>query len=90
MELKDAVDRYLEVVKEFDRPMPLSKFGIAKEDVESMLSAWDEDYHLHRHFNLLDASTVPAGTLGEMREHQVNGLAIVAIVIHQSILDVLE
>lgn len=90
MELKDAVEKYLEVVKHFGRPMPLSKFGLAKAELETILSAWEEDYHLHRHFELLDVSMIPAGASDENREYSVNGLAIVAIVFHQSIGQILE
>ena len=90
MELKEAVAKYLSVVKDFDRPMSLSQFGLAQEDLEAMLSAWEEDYHLHRHFDLLDSSSIPAGAPGEIREYSVNGLIIVAIVFHQSISHVLE
>jgi hypothetical protein len=90
MELKDAVKKYLDVVKHFGQPMPLSEFGLAKEELESILSAWEEDYHLHRHFDLLEDSMIPAGASGEIREYSVNGLAIVAIVFHQSVRHILE
>ena len=90
MELKDAVEKYLDVVKHFGRPMLLSQFGVAEKEMEATLAAWEEDYHLHRHFDLLDDSMIPAGTRGEIREYSINGLAIVAIVIHQSIRHVLE
>ena len=90
MELKDAVEKYLDVVKRFGRPMLLSQFGLAEKEMEAALSAWEEDYHLHRHFDLLDDSMIPAGTAGEIREYSVNGLAIVAIVFHQSIRHVFE
>jgi hypothetical protein len=90
MELKEAVERYLDAVKQFGRPMLLSQFGMAKKELEGALSAWEEDYHLHRHFDLLDAATAPAGTAVEIREYSINGLAIVAIVFHPSIRHVLE
>lgn len=89
MELKEAVERYLDVVKQFGRPMLLSQFGLAKQELEAALAAWEEDYHLHRHFDLLDASMIPAGTAGEIREYSINRLAIVAIVFHPSIRHVL-
>jgi hypothetical protein len=90
MELKDAVGKYLDAVKHFGQPMLLSQFGLAEQEMEALLSAWEEDYHLHRHFDLLDAALTPAGTAGEIREYSINGLAIVAIVFHQSIRHVLE
>ena len=90
MELKEAVGKYLDAVKHFGRPMLLSQFGVGQVEMEALLSAWEEDYHLHRHFDLLDESMIPADTAGEIREYSVNGLAIVAIVFHQSIRHVLE
>lgn len=94
MELKDAVEKYLDAVKHFGQPMLLSQFGLPKQSLEALLAAWEEDYHLHRHFDLLDKTTISAATLtgggGEIYEYSVNGLAIVAIVFHPSIRQVLE
>ena len=89
MELKAAVERYLEVVKEFGRPMPLSRFGLPKEETEAMVSAWDEDYHLHRHFVLVVASQAGSGNAGEETSYSINGLPYTTIVFRESIRHVL-
>ena len=65
MDLKAAVERYGEVVKEFGQPMPLSRFGLPKKEIEAMVAGWDEDYHLHRHFVLLPAPQTGSGASEE-------------------------
>jgi hypothetical protein len=86
MVLREAVEKYLSIAGEFDRPMPLSAFGLGREETESMLSAWEEDYQLHRHLEL-----VPAGTSGPAKhtEYLVGGVAYTEIVIRQSISSVI-
>jgi len=37
----------------------LTDFGLAREATEAMLSAWEEDYQLHRHLELIPASDGP-------------------------------
>ena len=59
MNLKAAVEKYLAVTGAFDRPMPLTAFGLDQKDTEAMLAAWEEDYQLHRHMEL-----IPAGPQG--------------------------
>jgi len=84
MNLEAAVKRYLEVVGEFRRPMPLEQFGLPQAAVEAMVSAWDEDYHLHRHFELIAApEPLPDGV------YRVHGIPYTAIVFHESIRDAL-
>ena len=102
MDLKAAVERYLEVVKEFGHPMPLSRFELTREETEETVSGWDEDYHLHRHFVLIPSA--PAGsdetmsdtksdTGGNTRKetsYSINGLSCTAIVFRKSIRHALE
>ena len=90
MELNAAVAKYLEVVKEFRRPMLLSGFGLPKDELEAMLGAWDEDYHLHRHFELLSPAADPSGVRENRATYWVQGLAFSAIEFHESIRDVLS
>lgn len=90
MELKAAVEKYLEVVREFRRPMPLSGFGLPPRELEALLSAWDEDYHLHRHFELLTSAEAPPGISQDAPVYLVGGQTYVAIVIHESIRHVLD
>ena len=90
MELKAAVERYLDVVKEFDLPMPLSRFGLSKEELVAMVSAWDEDYHLHRHFELISPSIAPPGVREGDTRYLINGVSYSAIVFKESIRNVFE
>jgi hypothetical protein len=89
VELRAAVAKYLDVVKEFGRPMPLAEFGVPKDELERVLSGWDEDYHLNRHFELIAAS--PACGLGNAPMlYVVNGLACSSIVFRETICHVFE
>ena len=78
MDLKAAVERYREVVNEFGQPMPLSRFGLPKKEIEAMVAVWDEDYHLHRHFVLLPAPQAGAGKSEEETSYSINGLSCTA------------
>jgi len=50
-----------------------------------MLSAWDEDYHLHCYFELIPASRMSAGAPA----YNINGTMYTAIVIQETVRDVL-
>ena len=84
MDLRSAVDLYCNAVKEFGHPMPLSQFGLSKQELESLLAAWDEDYHLNRHFELI----APEGEQESV--YLVNGVPSTAIVFKESIRHALE
>ncbi len=102
MDLKAAVERYREVVKEFGQPMPLTRFGLPKEEIEAMVAGWDEDYHLHRHFVLIpsapagsdetmsDTKSDTGGNTGKETSYSINGLSCTAIVFRESIRHALE
>lgn len=90
MDLKTAVEKYLEIAGDFGLPMPLSCFGVSRQDLEATLSAWDEDYHLHRHFELISPPTAPAGRgSGGAGTYLINGLAYSAILFKETIRHVL-
>lgn len=84
MELKAAVEKYLEVVKGFGSPMPLQEFGLPGNELEAMVSAWEEDYHLHRHFLLIPAAEKPGGDTPQTA-YRISGMAYTAIVFHASV-----
>ena len=84
MDLKAAVAKYLEVVGEFGQPMPLTGFGLSREATEAMVSAWEEDYQLHRHLELIPATGGPAGQTSE-NAFVVAGLAYSAVVFRASV-----
>lgn len=86
MDLRAAVEKYREVVREFGRPMPLAQFGLPQEVIEAMVSAWDEDYHLHAHFELISAASGPE----KETVYRINGRAYTAIVFRPSIRHVFE
>ncbi len=90
MDLKAAVNRYLEVVGQFRRPMPLSRFELDKEELEAMVSAWDEDYHLHRHFELIAAPARAPEDPAEATAYLIHGFAYTAIVFQESIRHVFD
>ena len=85
MDLKAVVDRYLQEIGAFGEPMPLGRFGLAHDEVETLLSAWEDDYHLSRHFELVPAS----GMSGAAPAYRINGALYTAIVFRETIRDVL-
>ena len=97
MNLKAAVEKYLAVTGEFDRPMPLTAFGLDQKDTEAMLAAWEEDYQLHRHLEMILAE--PASPTSLTREETpataaqtryfVGGIAYTGVVFRASILAVI-
>ena len=88
MDLKAAVARYLEVVGDFGRPMPLTAFGLSREATETMVSAWEEDYQLHRHLELIPAAGGPGSQPSESA-FVVAGMAYTAVVFRASIRSVI-
>jgi hypothetical protein len=85
MDLRAAVEKYLEVAGSFGKPMPLDRLGLTQKEIEAMLSAWEDDYHLNRHFELIPASGMPA----DAPAYRVNGTLQTAIVFRETIRDVL-
>jgi|SRR6185437_5846103 len=70
MTLRDVVAKYRELAGGFGRPVPLSSFGLTREQTERLFSVFDEDYHISRFFHLtLD----PALKLGAEETYQISG-----------------
>lgn len=86
MNLKEAVEKYLKVAGGFGKTMPLADFGLPPSETEAMLSAWDEDYHLNRHFELVPTSWMTAGATA----FSINGVLYSAIIIRESIRETLD
>ena len=86
MNLKEAVEKYLEVAGRFGETMPLSRLGLPQAEVEALLSAWDEDYHLHRHFELVPASGLAEGA----SSYSINGELYSGIILRESIREALD
>ncbi len=85
MDLKTAVDIYTGSVRQFGEAMPLAEFRLPRHELEHLLAAWDEDYHLHRHFELIAAETADGPGV-----YVVNGLPYRSIVFKESIRSVFD
>ena len=64
MHLREIVSKYLALAGAYGKSAPLGGFGLPREEVESIFSVYDEDYHISRFFHF-------SNTSGEM--FQING-----------------
>ena len=51
MELKDIVKKYLSVAGNYGKTAALESLGLSRPEIESVFSAFDEDYHISRFFH---------------------------------------
>ncbi len=51
MQLREAIEKYLQVAGGYGKPVPLSAFGLSQEDTARLFSVLDEDYHISRFFH---------------------------------------
>ena len=51
MTLKEIVDKYLAIAGGFTFLAPLAGFGLERGEVERVLGAFDEDYHISRYLH---------------------------------------
>ncbi len=56
LQLRDAVEKYVQLAGGYGKPVPLSSFGLSKEETQKFFSALDEDYHISRFFRFEMAS----------------------------------
>ena len=56
MTLREIVDKYLAIAGGFSFLAPLADFGLPAADVERILGALDEDYHISRYFHFSQVS----------------------------------
>ena len=56
MELEEIVQKYLAAAGTYGKQVPLGALGLAKEETEDALSAFDEDYHISRFFHFACAA----------------------------------
>jgi hypothetical protein len=84
MTLNEAVKRYLAVTGSFGQMMPLSSFELAPAELREMVSAWEEDYHLSRHYEL-----VPASHHDTTEHYAIDGAEYSGIIMRDSIAEVL-
>lgn len=85
MTLKEAVNTYLATAGGYGQRMPLSGFALAPEPLREMISAWEEDYQLSRHYELIPASYRDL----ETPTYVIEGLEYSGIIFHASIAEVL-
>lgn len=85
MTLHEAVEKYLQAAGSFGQIMPLERFGLPPKELDAMLSVWEEDYHLSRHFELIPASYRNASAAGFV----IGGAEYTGIIIRDSIREAL-
>ena len=85
MTLGDAVKQYLATAGEFGQQIPLSAFALEPAVLRAMISAWEEDYQLSRHYELIPASYRDQGA----QTYVIDGIEYSGIIFHASIQEVL-
>ena len=85
MTLNEAVKRYLAVAGSFGTLMPLSSFDLPPEELRAMISDWEEDYHLSRHYELVPASYRDTG-----ERYTIDGVEYSSIIMRDTISEVLS
>ncbi len=85
MNLRETVDKYLELAGDFGRAVPLADFGLSREETERHFAALDEDYHISRYLHLSNqTATTPAATT-----YHINGFPHTHVSIDAEIAQVL-
>lgn len=51
MQLREAVEKYLQLAGGYGKLVALSAFGLTKEETQKVFSIFDEDYHISRFFH---------------------------------------
>jgi len=51
LSLKEVVDRYSSLAKQWGDPVALEAFGLGPEDTIKLFTSLDEDYHISRFVN---------------------------------------
>jgi hypothetical protein len=51
LSLKEVVDRYSSLAKQWGDPVPLEAFGLGPEETIKLFTSLDEDYHISRFVN---------------------------------------
>jgi len=85
MNLRETVDKYLDLAGDFDHAVALSAFGLSREETEKLFSAFDEDYHISRYLHLSNQSSeTPTATTC-----QINGFPHTHVSIDAEIAEIL-
>lgn len=51
LQLKEVLGKYLAASGGYGETVPLSSFGLSREEIEDVFSLFDEDYHISRFFH---------------------------------------
>jgi hypothetical protein len=93
MNLRDTVDKYLDIAGDFGRAVPLAAFGLSREETEKVFATFDEDYHISRYIHLSDqqpAASNPKGIASQpAQSYQINGFGHTHVSIDAEIAEVL-
>ncbi len=99
MNLRETVDKYLDIAGDFGRAVPLADFGLSREETERHFSALDEDYHISRyiHFSSPEASDQRSASsdqkakpsIRKAESFQINGFSHTHLAIDAEIAQVL-
>jgi hypothetical protein len=90
MDLRGLAEKYVVLAGGFGQPIALSRFGVPRAELERSLSAWEDDYQLSRHFELLPGSGDPSDNVAIQEIYHVNGQPYTAIIMKESVRDVLS
>ena len=91
MDLASAVRKYLEVAGGFDRPVHLSAFGLSKEETETAVSVWDEDYQISRYMLVSrERDEALESFPAESRVYLINGFECTHLSFHSDIQKLLD
>jgi len=84
MNLGEIVQKYLATAGAYGKQIPLASLGLAKEELEGALGAFDDDYHISRflHFTCAKESTAPL-------TYQINGFSQTHISIDSDVQSIL-
>ena len=52
LDLNQVVQKYLASAGAYGKTVALSSLGLSPKEIEGVLSAFDEDYHISRYFHL--------------------------------------
>jgi hypothetical protein len=80
IELKEIVEKYLAAAGAYGQRVPLTSLGLSKEEIETVFSAFDEDYHISRFLHFACA----AGA-----DFQINGFPQTHVAIDEEVQSIL-
>ncbi len=80
MDLRQIVERYSALARNFGEAVPLAKFGLTREQTERLFSGLDEDYHISRFLQF---------SQGDGLKYQINGEVVTHLALDPAIRSIL-